>query len=80
MRLEKVRRGQGIKRLLFPIMGWKIRTRLPDVVRTILYRPEIFGRPYSKWIQAVLRGPSPWSVWERELFASFTSRCNDCVF
>jgi hypothetical protein len=80
MRLESVRRGQGIKRLLFPIMGLKIRTRLPDVVRTMMYRPEIFGKSYSRWIQAVLRGPSPWSVWERELFASFTSRCNECVF
>jgi hypothetical protein len=28
----------------------------------------------------VMRGPSRWSVGERELFASFTSRCNACVF
>ncbi len=80
MRLESVRRGQGIKRLLFPIMGLRVRTRLPDVVRTMMYRPELFGKSYSQWIQAVLRGPSSWSVWERELFASFTSSCNACVF
>jgi hypothetical protein len=80
MRLEKVRRGQGILRLLFPIMGWKIKSRLPDVMRTLMYRPASFGRAYNDWIQAVMRGPSPWSVWERELFASFTSRCNECIY
>ncbi|MFY9822559.1 MAG: hypothetical protein WAM82_14335 [Thermoanaerobaculia bacterium] len=80
MRLEGVRRGQGIRRLLFPIMGWRVRTRLPDIIRTILYRPEFFGKSHSLWTQAVLRGPSPWNVWERELIASFTSACNDCVF
>jgi len=80
MRLESVRRGQGIKRWLFPIMGWKIKSRLPDVMRTLMYRPASFGRAYNEWIQAVMRGPSPWSVWERELFASFTSHCNECIY
>jgi len=27
-----------------------------------------------------MRGPSTWSVGERELFAAFTSRLNQCVF
>jgi len=27
-----------------------------------------------------MRGPSPWSVGERELFAAVTSRLNQCVF
>jgi len=80
MRLERVKRGQGIKRLLLPVMSWKIGTRVPDIVRTLIYRPKIFGQGFNRWIQAVMRGPSGWSVWERELFASFTSRCNACVF
>ena len=80
MRLESVRKGQGIKRLLLPVMGWKIGSRVPDVVRVILYRPEFFGKGFNGWIQAVMRGPSGWSVWERELFASFTSSLNQCVF
>ena len=53
---------------------------MPDIVRTLLYRPKLFGKSYNEWIQAVLRGPSAWSVSERELFASFTSRLNQCVF
>ncbi|HEY3567079.1 MAG TPA: hypothetical protein VGP73_04025 [Thermoanaerobaculia bacterium] len=80
MRLERVRKGEGIKRLLLPVMSWKVGARVPDIVRTLLYRPKFFGGAYNAWIQAVMRGPSKWTVWERELFASFTSRCNSCVF
>ncbi len=80
MRLEGVKRGQGIKRLLLPVMSWKVGARVPDIVRTLIYRPKIFGKGFNAWIQAVMRGPSGWSVRERELFASFTSRCNACVF
>jgi hypothetical protein len=54
--------------------------RVPDVVKTLMYRPEFFGRAQCEWTQAVMRGPSPWSVGERELFAAFTSRLNQCVF
>jgi len=28
----------------------------------------------------VMRGPSDWSIGERELFAAFTSKLNQCVF
>jgi hypothetical protein len=54
--------------------------RVPDVVKTLMYRPELFGRPHCAWTQAVMRGPSDWSVGERELFAAFTSKLNQCVF
>ena len=80
MRLQKVKRGHLVMRLLRPFMMLRIRSRLPDVLRTILYRPRFFGRPYSAWCHATLRGPSKWNVWERELFASFTSRLNQCLF
>jgi hypothetical protein len=30
--------------------------------------------------QQVMRGPSPWSLGERELFAAFVSRVNRCPF
>jgi hypothetical protein len=54
--------------------------RAPDIVRTLLYRPEFFGRHASAWTQAVMRGSSRWSVGERELFAALTSKLNQCPF
>ena len=56
------------------------RTDAPGVVRTLFYRKEFFGRPFSELTQQVMRGPSPWSVGERETFAAFVSRLNQCVF
>jgi hypothetical protein len=52
----------------------------PGVVRTLFYRKEFFGRPFSELTQHVMRGPSPWTVGERETFAAFVSRLNQCVF
>ena len=51
-----------------------------DVVRTMRYRPELFGRPFSAALQQVMRGPSDWSIGERELFAAFVSCQNQCPF
>ena len=50
------------------------------VVKTLLYRPELFGRPFSEELDRVMRGPSDWSAGERELFAGFTSLLNECHF
>ena len=51
-----------------------------DVARVLSYRPEMFGMPFSMCLEAVMRGPSDWSVGERELFAAFVSRKNQCPF
>lgn len=50
------------------------------VVKTLLYRPELFGTPFSEELDAVMRGHSEWSAGERELFAGFTSLLNRCPF
>lgn len=50
------------------------------VVKTLLYRPELFGTPFSEALDDVMRGPSEWSAGERELFAAFTSLLNQCPF
>ena len=50
------------------------------VIKTLQYRPEIFGRPFSAALDPAMRGPSPWSPGERELFAAFTSCLNQCPF
>ena len=50
------------------------------VVKTLLYRPELFGLPFSDELEICMRGPSDWSAGERELFAGFTSLLNQCPF
>ena len=69
--------AEKLKLILIRLLS---RRRVPDVVKTLMYRPELWGRPMGAWTQAVMRGPSEWSVGERELFAAFTSRMNQCVF
>jgi hypothetical protein len=81
MRLEQVETGHRLRhRLVLGAMGLLSRTQPPDVVKTSLYRPEFFGRHYGAVLHQVMRGPSEWSAGERELFAGFTSRLNQCPF
>lgn len=51
-----------------------------DVVRVMSYRSNIFGQAFIDGLQEVLRGPSDWSVGERELFAAFVSHKNACRY
>ena len=51
-----------------------------DVVKTLHYRPEIFGRPFSDALDLAMRGESDWSPAERELFAAYVSSLNQCPF
>jgi len=50
------------------------------VIKTLLYRPELFGEPFSEALEVAMRGPSEWSPGERELFAGFTSLLRQCPF
>ena len=81
MRLPRVEHRHRLKEkailLLIRLVSGR---RVPDVVKTLMYRPELWGKPMADWTQAVLRGDSQWSVGERELFAAFTSKLNQCVF
>jgi hypothetical protein len=81
MRLTVVERGQRLpQKILMGLIRVVSRRRVPDIVRTMWYRPEFLGRPFSACMQAIMRGPSEWSVGERELFAAFISRLNQCPF
>jgi hypothetical protein len=81
VRLQQVETGHRLpQRLMLGAMRVVARMEPPDVVKAGLYRRDFFGKPYSVVLQRVMRGPSEWSVGERELFAAFTSRLNQCPF
>lgn len=79
MRLTRVERGRLPRRLMFPLLRLMVGT-VPDVSRTLMYRPPFFGRAYNEVLHQVMRGPSEWNVGERELFAAFVSAQNQCPF
>ncbi len=80
MRLDRVHRGHRLGDRLRLAAMRMMTGHAPGVVRTLLYRKSFFGRRFSELTHQVMRGPSPWSVGERELFAAFVSRLNQCVF
>ena len=80
MRLKKVHQGHALGDKLQLGLMRIFAGHAPGVVRTLKYRKEFFGRPWTELTQQVMRGPSQWSVGEREIFAAFVSRLNQCVF
>ena len=81
MRLANVERGDGLaSRLIYGVIRVMSGFRAPDVVRTVFYRKKFFGAPHSRHTHAVMRGPSDWSVGEREMFAAYVSDLNKCRF
>ena len=80
MRLKKVHQGHRLPDKLMLTMMNLIVGHAPGVVRTLRYRKEFFGHPFSELTEQVMRWPSEWTVGEREMFAAFVSRLNQCVF
>jgi uncharacterized peroxidase-related enzyme len=67
-------------RLTLGLMRRIGRTEVPAVIKLASYRHLYFGTPYHAVVQDVMRGPSAWTVGERELIAAFTSSRNQCQF
>lgn len=81
MRLRKLASGPGfLDKLKLAIVRLTLGERVPDILRVLFYRPHLFGKHFSVCLDRALRGPSEWSVGERELFAAFVSRKNQCPF
>ena len=81
MRLARVAHGHTLaEKALLTLIAIVERRAVPDVVKTLFYRKAFFGRWHSELTQQVMRGPSEWTVGQRELFAAFVSRLNQCPF
>jgi uncharacterized peroxidase-related enzyme len=80
VRLHSVARGRAAGRVLFALLRLATRREVPDIIKVRYHRPEFFGKPFFRLTQAVMRGPSPWTIGEREHFAAFVSSRNRCQF
>jgi hypothetical protein len=81
MRLKQVERSHRLaQKLMLGIIRVMSGRQASDILRSLFYRPELFGTHIPSCLQAAMRGPSEWSVGERELFAAFVLRKNQCPF
>jgi hypothetical protein len=81
MRLAILDSGHGFgAKILFAFIRAVSRQPVPDVVKLNHYRPDFYGTPMREVAQEAMRGPSAWSVGDRELMAAFVSKMNECEF
>ncbi|HEX6511621.1 MAG TPA: carboxymuconolactone decarboxylase family protein [Chloroflexota bacterium] len=81
MRLGILNEGYAFgTKLLFSLIRLFSRQPVPDAARFTFYRPDFYGSYSKKLTHEAMRGPSAWSVAERELMAAYVSKMNDCRF
>jgi uncharacterized peroxidase-related enzyme len=81
MRPAILEEGYGLgAKLLFGIIRLFSRQPVPDAARLTFYRPDFYGSYAKALTQEAMRGPSAWSVAERELMAAYVSKMNECPF
>ena len=81
MRLPEIDRGDSLaNRLLIRLISIVSGMRLPDAARVAFYHKEFFGTPMGAWTQATMRGPSEWTIAERELMAAMVAKWNSSAF
>jgi len=81
MRLDVLNRGYGPgTTLLFALIRLLSRHPVPDAARLVFYRPDFYGSRAKQFTHEAMRGPSAWSVGDRELMAAYVSQANECAF
>ncbi len=81
MRLDILNRGYRSRiRLLFTLIRVFSRQPVPDAAKLVFYRPDFYGARAKAFTHEAMRGPSAWSVADRELMAAFVSKVNDSAF
>ncbi len=81
MRLRILDSGHGFAtKALFVLIRTVSRQPVLDVIKLVKYRADFYGDPMGKVTQEAMRGPSTWSVGDRELMAAFIAMTNQCEF
>lgn len=81
MRLDILNRGYrpGTK-MLFAVIRLFSGHPVPDAARLVFYRPDFYGARAKEFTHEAMRGPSAWSVGDRELMAAYVSTVNESAF
>lgn len=81
MRLDILDHGYrpGTK-VLFAVVRLFSGHPMPDAAKLVFYRPDFYGARAKEFTHQAMRGPSDWSVGDRELMAAYVSKVNDSAF
>ncbi|MGW1737812.1 carboxymuconolactone decarboxylase family protein [Nocardia sp. NPDC001965] len=81
MRLDILDHGyRAPTKLLFAIIRLFSGHPPPDAAKLVFYRPAFYGAAAKEFTHEAMRGPSAWSVADRELMAAFVSQVNGSAF
>jgi AhpD family alkylhydroperoxidase len=81
MRLAILDSGHGFgTKALFAIIRAASRQPVLDIVKLVKYRADFYGGPMAKVTHESMRGPSAWSVGDRELMAAVVAQANHSAF
>ena len=81
MRLQVLNNGYGPgTKLLFALIRLFSRHPVPDAAKLVFYRPDFYGSRAKEFTHEAMRGPSGWSVGDRELMAAYVSTVNESAF
>jgi len=79
MRLAVLDRGHRPRtKAVLVLIRLVSRQPVVDAVKLALYRPDFYGGGHLT--HEAMRGPSAWSIGDRELMAAFVSKVNECRF
>jgi AhpD family alkylhydroperoxidase len=67
-------------KLMFALVRLFSGQPLPDAAKLTFYRSDFYGNPAKEFTHEALRGPSDWSVGDRELMAAYVSKLNQSAF
>src|SRR5258708_12689057 len=81
MRLKILNSGYGFgAKVLFAFIHAVSRQPVPDAGGLDFHGPDFYATPMKEFTHEAMRGPSAWSVGDRELMAAYVSKMNACAF
>jgi len=81
MRLSILDSGHGFgAKVLFAFIRAVSPQPVLDVIKLVRYRSDFYGARMQRVVHEAMRGPSAWSVGDRELMAAVVAKTNECAW